>query len=503
MALTLEQEVREALDETGVKSEVRDSIYHFLTPLKEKCAATAVHYEHSQRVGLIGRQIARHMHLDEKVLLIGGLLHDIGKAQTCIETLSKTSGWTPQDTEEMKAHVMDGYRLLRGKMDFTAEVIVWHHKFQRGGYPEQMPAPLHPYCTGTQAMIPFYGRLLALADCYDALHRVNDKFGEVKALGPDEIKAKMLEFHPDQARLINELYSAEIFGAGTPPAPAVERIEHDEIYQRCFNDGAYRRTPEEIRRFVQLSCALEPITDKIGCTSRLTDSSPFQRLEYFVAAAINIGTPFERLARCMNSEEGSTADRREHPLPTYIYPFALQAQLYSKRNRKGGRINQGIIEILTPIVAAQCYFDPRGEKDAEETLSNASRILDLTSPNDVEFLRQMKRTAYDLSGYFDREVPQHAATTVGDYYRLDLEQSKTSTSIAHNSEFVDGFPTVRAITTWLQEDTNTHLVHRIESAYRQARMRCSPGVAAGFLADCTAAGIYLLLSDRPTEKIIG
>jgi len=59
-------------------------------------------------------------------------------------------------------------------------------------------------------MIALYGRILAIADCYDALHRVNDKFGTVQALTGEDIKEKMFQFNPDQRVLLNELYEANI-----------------------------------------------------------------------------------------------------------------------------------------------------------------------------------------------------------------------------------------------------------------------------------------------------
>jgi response regulator RpfG family c-di-GMP phosphodiesterase len=150
------------------------------------------------------------MHLDAKALLYAGLLHDVGKLQTKLSTLQKTEGWLPADTEEIKNHVVDGYRVLRDCFDFTAEIILWHHRFQPGRYPESLPQPLHDYSEGTRVMIPLFGRLLSLADVFDALHRVNDKHG-LEPLTGEDIKAKMLACNPDQRVLIEEAYEAGIF----------------------------------------------------------------------------------------------------------------------------------------------------------------------------------------------------------------------------------------------------------------------------------------------------
>ncbi len=55
------------------------------------------------------------------------------------------------------------------------------------------------------------GRIVALADVYDALHRIDGKFEEKKALTGKEIREKMFEFNPDRKILVEALYKAEIF----------------------------------------------------------------------------------------------------------------------------------------------------------------------------------------------------------------------------------------------------------------------------------------------------
>lgn len=206
--MALEQRVESAFDELGVKTEDRGDIFAFLEPLRIKHFPT---FEHSLRAGLVIRSMAKAMRLSEKAALYPGLLHDVGKAQVELSTLSKTSGWTNKDTQRMHPHVMLGYRLIRDRFDFSAEVILWHHRFQSGGYPGGHVPFLHDYSLGTKVMIPFYGRLLALADSYDALHRVNDHSGEVKGLTGEEIKQQMLRNNQDQKQLIEALYEAKVF----------------------------------------------------------------------------------------------------------------------------------------------------------------------------------------------------------------------------------------------------------------------------------------------------
>lgn len=206
--LSLEDRLQQTFLDLQITYKRRKEIRTFMDVLKAKDVGT---YEHSIRVGLLMRAFARFMHLEQKAMLYPGLLHDIGKSLTDLKTLQKTEGWTPEDSAEMEPHVMDGYRLLRGHFDFSADVMLWHHQFQSKVYPAEVPAPLHAYNTGTKVLIPFFGRLLALADQFDATHRLNDRFKADEMQVGEWIKKQMIERNPDQGVLIQELYDANIF----------------------------------------------------------------------------------------------------------------------------------------------------------------------------------------------------------------------------------------------------------------------------------------------------
>jgi HD-GYP domain-containing protein (c-di-GMP phosphodiesterase class II) len=207
----LEKQFFCACDELHISGTNKKFLTSLLAPLRDKSSVTQFHYCHSLRVGLLAMQIGRFIHHEEKPLFFGGALHDLGKCQTPLEILGKTETWSDADQKAMQAHVMDGYRLLRGRFDVTAEIMLWHHRFQENGYPEELPPLLHPYRETTQLLIREYGRLVALADVYDALHRVDGKFGEKRALTGMEIREKMFEFNPDRMRLVDALYKADIF----------------------------------------------------------------------------------------------------------------------------------------------------------------------------------------------------------------------------------------------------------------------------------------------------
>lgn len=488
---TLEEMLESAFVEFEVKDDHMQSVSGYLTVLKLKHQPT---YEHSIRVGLLGARICRFLHLDPKVLLFAGTLHDIGKTLVRTELLQKTTGFTEQDMEEMRRHPEDSYRLLRGVHDFSAEVALRHHRHQENGYPKRLPKTKIPYSGNTKLMIEYYSRLLSLADFYDALtSRENDKFGEKKKLSCEEAKAILLAKNQDQKHLIEQLYLNGIFGEDAEPL-VKDGIAQKSTYEKISQTIDKERNPQDTRRHVMLACALEPLSEKVGCTTRTTNISPYLKLEYFIAGAINIGDAFADLAK-----RASDAGKQ----PQIIYDTARRAQEDCKKNRAGGRINQGIIEILIPIVTAQLAFDKDYTLTVDNILEKAKEVLQNTSRTDVDQLVAMKRIAYDLSEYYDRTVPEHpGARTVYEYYAQDLKASQKPTSIKHNAEFVNGFPTIKQMYYMVMASRRKTLNRKVEEAYDAIKATEHKDVSPGLAADFAACTIYLVLSQHPREIVI-
>jgi len=184
-----------------------------------------------------------------------------------------------------------------------------------------------------------------------------------------------------------------------------------------------------------------------------------------------------------------------------IYDLAYKAQCDAKKNHAGGRINQGIIELLIPIVAAQTKFSYDGDNYCENTLRLAKQILNETSKEDVTYLIKMKRFAFDLCGYANREINIHSsAKNILQYYNDDmLFSSLNSTTHMHNSEFVNGFPTVEKIYNLILTDSSSTLMQKTENAYKEIRLKEHKNVGVGLTADYVAAALYLLLSTNQKE----
>jgi putative nucleotidyltransferase with HDIG domain len=199
--------LEQILTELALEPAARQKLEQLLAPLQTRDPTT---YQHSLRVGELGRQIALFLDLEPKIAFLAGLFHDLGKLGVPLETLQKTGAWTTADAEIVKDHVLHGYELLRNNFDFTAEIILLHHSFQENNYPRKLPPYLHGYSEESQALIVEYARLLALADVYDALHRVNGKFGRQAPLAAAEVRVELERAFPDQSDLIAALYTAQI-----------------------------------------------------------------------------------------------------------------------------------------------------------------------------------------------------------------------------------------------------------------------------------------------------
>jgi putative nucleotidyltransferase with HDIG domain len=197
----------QTLTELALEPAARQKLEQLLAPLQVRDTAT---YEHSLRVGESGRKIALFLDLEPKIAFLAGLFHDLGKLGVPLETLQKTGNWTEADAEIVEDHVLHGYELLRNNFGFTAEIILLHHSFQENNYPKTLPPYLHSYSEESRRLIVEYARLLALADVYDALHRVNGKFGRRTPLSDVEVRLELEKAFPDQGDLIAALYTAQI-----------------------------------------------------------------------------------------------------------------------------------------------------------------------------------------------------------------------------------------------------------------------------------------------------
>jgi len=120
---------------------------------------------HSERVTSLALKMGHAMGLPAKSLEImhrGGLLHDIGKIGTPPNVLDKPGKLEPEEMQIMEDHVKIGVRILEPIPCFreALPMVAQHHEwFDGSGYPAGLAGE----------NISLHARILAVADCYDAI----------------------------------------------------------------------------------------------------------------------------------------------------------------------------------------------------------------------------------------------------------------------------------------------------------------------------------------------
>ncbi|MDO6685343.1 MULTISPECIES: HD-GYP domain-containing protein [unclassified Agarivorans] len=122
--------------------------------------------EHSLNVGMLLAYFGRSLDMNkavQKQLLMGGMLHDIGKINTPDEILHKPGKLTDDEFVIMREHVVHSHNILKvqeGISKIMLEIASNHHERLDGlGYPNKLK--------GEQ--LSSYTRMANIVDCYDAL----------------------------------------------------------------------------------------------------------------------------------------------------------------------------------------------------------------------------------------------------------------------------------------------------------------------------------------------
>ena len=120
---------------------------------------------HSERVGRYGRQLAEAVGLDHHEcdrIYLSGLLHDVGKIGIPDEVLGKVGRLTQDEFAIVQRHPEIGARIVQTMpqlADLLPGILHHHESFDGTGYPHGLKGDA----------IPLMGRILALADAYDAM----------------------------------------------------------------------------------------------------------------------------------------------------------------------------------------------------------------------------------------------------------------------------------------------------------------------------------------------
>ncbi|MFT3857756.1 MAG: HD-GYP domain-containing protein [Aquabacterium sp.] len=139
---------------------------HALVSLSRLKTSDDYTYMHSVAVCALMVSLARQLGLDDEATRLaglGGLVHDIGKAQMPLAVLNKPGALTPEEFAIMKGHPEAGHRMLQdgqGAGDVPLDVCLHHHEKINGqGYPHGLKG---------EQISPF-ARMGAVCDVYDAI----------------------------------------------------------------------------------------------------------------------------------------------------------------------------------------------------------------------------------------------------------------------------------------------------------------------------------------------
>ena len=128
-------------------------------------AKDAYTHGHSERVALFGKRLAEQLGYSQDVcdrLYLTGLLHDVGKIGVSDATLSNPGRLSDEQFDEIKRHPDEGWAILHDleQLKYVLPGVLYHHERYDGkGYPDGLAG----------RNIPIDGRILAVADAYDAM----------------------------------------------------------------------------------------------------------------------------------------------------------------------------------------------------------------------------------------------------------------------------------------------------------------------------------------------
>jgi HD-GYP domain-containing protein (c-di-GMP phosphodiesterase class II) len=160
---------------------------------------------HAARVAAFAGPIARRLEWDDDRLddlRLGAALHDVGKIAVPPEILRKPSALAAAELAQIRAHPVEGTWLIAGVRSLVRALpyVLFHHeRWDGSGYPTRR--------AGTE--IPLEGRVLAVADAFDAMTSARPYRG---ALGLEDALEEVArcagtQFDPAVAQLFLEAWS--------------------------------------------------------------------------------------------------------------------------------------------------------------------------------------------------------------------------------------------------------------------------------------------------------
>lgn len=143
-----------------------NSNYAVIDCLNKIKVADEYTYSHSINVSLYSMLIGKWIGLSEdeiKLLIIAGILHDVGKSKIPLYILNKKGTLTHEEFEAIKMHPLLGFEIIKENKDINKKVkdaVLMHHEKENGtGYPFGIKG----------VSISNFAKIISIADVFDAL----------------------------------------------------------------------------------------------------------------------------------------------------------------------------------------------------------------------------------------------------------------------------------------------------------------------------------------------
>lgn len=207
-------------------------------------------YFHSVNVATLSIGLGTAMGLNKNELCnlgFGALLHDIGKVFVPKHILHKQGPLTDNEFMEMKKHSYLGFEYLAsesvGSVAAQAGILDHHEKFSGGGYPNDAKGE----------KISLYGRIIAIADVYDAL--TSDRPYRNGLLPSDAIEYIMggtgSLFDPDLVKVFIRKIAPYPIGTSVKLSNGLSGVVTDNFESFCMrpNVRVYKNGDHEVKPF--------------------------------------------------------------------------------------------------------------------------------------------------------------------------------------------------------------------------------------------------------------